>query len=44
MTSLVTERFGAPSSVREIRAVDSARRRTVDELAGPATWWSYTTR
>jgi hypothetical protein len=38
MTSLVTERFGAPSSVREIRAADFARRRAVDQLAGRTVW------
>jgi hypothetical protein len=38
MTSLVTERFGAPSSAREIRMADFARRRAVDELAGRTVW------
>jgi hypothetical protein len=38
MTSLVTERFGAPSTMREIRMADFARRRAVDELAGRTVW------
>lgn len=38
MTSLVTERFGAPSSVRENRVADFARRRAVDQLAGRTVW------
>jgi hypothetical protein len=38
MTSLLTERFVAPSSVREIRAVDLTRRRAVHELAGRTVW------
>src|SRR4051812_10008407 len=38
MTSLVTERFGAVSTAREIRTADFARRRAVDELAGRTVW------
>lgn len=38
MTSLLIQYFGAPSSGREARALDSARRRAVDELAGRTVW------
>lgn len=38
MTSLVTERFGAPTTTRSRRVLDWARSRAVDELAGRTVW------
>lgn len=38
MTSLVTEHFGPPSSDRDARALDFARKRAEEELAGRTVW------
>lgn len=38
MTSLLSEYLGAPSSTRESRALDRARRSTIDALAGRTVW------
>jgi hypothetical protein len=38
VTSLLLQHLGAPSSAREARALDSARKRAVDELAGRTVW------
>jgi hypothetical protein len=38
VTSFLIQHFGAPSSAREARALDSARKRAVDELAGRTVW------
>jgi hypothetical protein len=38
VTTLVTERFEAPSGRRGVRRLDLARRRVLDELAGRTVW------
>jgi len=38
MTSLVTERLAAPDTARRARALEFARRRAADELAGRTVW------
>jgi trehalose synthase len=38
VTSLLLEHFGTPSSAREVRQLERARRRAVDELAGRTVW------
>jgi hypothetical protein len=38
VTSLLVEHFRAPSGARDTRAFDSARRRTLAELAGRTVW------
>jgi hypothetical protein len=38
VSTLVTQRFGAPTSARGARAQDFARSRAVDELAGRTVW------
>lgn len=35
---MVLEHFREPSGARELRALDSARRRTLAELAGRTVW------
>jgi hypothetical protein len=40
VSTLVTERFGAPTSVRVARAQSFARSRAVDELAGRTVWFA----
>jgi hypothetical protein len=38
MTTMVTERFGAPTSMQGRRRIDFVRDRAVDELAGRTVW------
>jgi hypothetical protein len=38
VTSVLLQHLGAPSSAREARALDCARKRAVDELAGRTVW------
>lgn len=40
MTSLRIDHFDAPSSARGVRAIDTARRRALDELAGRTVWFA----
>jgi hypothetical protein len=41
VTSLVTERFGAPTTARESRRLERARSRAVDELSGRTVWCAW---
>jgi trehalose synthase len=38
VASLTTERFGTPTTGRDRRALDSARKRSLDQLAGRSVW------